>query len=95
MRKLTKAELLANGFSEIINDWIPDKMYEINLRNKEPQYKTRNWCATHDFCDPNQAMIDAFKKLYNKELSTTNKKHLELINHAWNLAKTNDFKPIN
>lgn len=81
---------LANAFSTILNEWIPEKIFEVNLRNMEPSYN--GCCATHDFCDPNQAMIDAFKKLYGKEPSIHNKMHNSVINESWNLAKANKFK---
>lgn len=94
MKPSKKAILLANAFSEILNDWIPDKLFEVNLRNKEKSYIDGGFCATHDFCDPSQAMIDAFKKLYGYEPSTQNQQHLNLIGKAWILAKDNEFKQL-
>jgi len=85
---------LADTFSEILNEWIPEKLYEVNLRNKEVSYTEHGCCATHDFCDPNQAMVDAFVKVFGKEPSTKNQKHNMLIDNAWTVAKTAQFKPF-
>lgn len=82
---------LANAFSGVLNQWIPEKLFEVNLRNKEASYV--GCCATHDFCDPNQAMIDAFTSVFGREPSAKNQKDNLLINNAWNIAKDSQFKP--
>lgn len=90
---MKKAILLAKEFSKILNSWIPDKLFEVNLRNKEAYYIEHNLCATHDFCDSNQAIINAYKNLYGSDPSLRNKKQTALINKAWNIAKENKFNP--
>lgn len=57
---------LANAFSGVLNEWIPDKLFEVNLRNKEASYA--GCCATHDFCDSNMAMAEAFQKVMKRDL---------------------------
>lgn len=91
---MKKHILLANEFSKILNEWIPEKLFEVNQRNKEPRYIASGCCATHDFCDPNQAMIDAFTNLFGKEPSARNQKQNTLINNAWAAAKQAQFKQI-
>lgn len=81
---------LSNAFSAILNEWIPEKLAEVNRLNKE--HAGDNCCATHDFCDPNQAMIDAFKSLFGKEPTGRNREQNYLIDNAWELSKTNGFK---
>ena len=88
-----KAIELANNFSRVLNEWIPEKLFEVNLRNKEKSYSEGGFCATHDFCDPNQAMINAFVSVFGREPAALNKKDNALINKAWNMAKAAGFKP--
>jgi len=83
---------VAKQFSIVLNQWIPEKLYEVNLRNKEQSYIEHNCCATHDFCDPNQAIIDAFSVVFGREPSVKNQKDNMIINNAWLIAKTAGFK---
>jgi hypothetical protein len=83
---------VAKQFSVVLNQWIPEKLYEINLRNKEQSYIDHGCCATHDFCDPNQAIIDAFVSVFGREPDTQNHKDNLLIDNAWTVAKTAEFK---
>lgn len=83
---------VAKQFSIVLSNWIPEKLYEVNLRNKEQSYIEHDCCATHDFCDPNEAMISAFKTIFNREPSAINQKDNMIINNAWLIAKTACFK---
>jgi len=86
---------LANAFSKVLNEWLStEDISEINRRNSTPEYYVFELCATHDFCDPNQAMIDAYKSIFGREPSVQNKKDNELINKAWDLAKKAGFQQI-
>ena len=101
MKYEDKATDLAKEFSRVLNSWIPEKIFEVNLRNKEASYKLNNCCASHDFCDANMAMDEAFQKVMQREFVFFNDEYPEteqqneddtdLINAAWNLAKENDF----
>lgn len=52
---------IANEFSRILNKWLTsEQLSEINRRNKTEDYTKDNLCATYDFCDPNEAMGEAF-----------------------------------
>lgn len=53
---------LARKFSEKVLEWIgQDKMLEVISKNATPQYS--NCCATHEYCDPNQAMLDILEEV--------------------------------
>lgn len=88
MKKVPTAEALAEQFSQTINDWFDaDTIAEVNRLNHSPEYK--GVCATHDFCDANQAMIDSldtFGLEFEHDL-------IELINASWEIAKQNGFVP--
>lgn len=50
---------LAREFCKRLNDYLgAEKMAEIRRRNATADY-SHGACATHDFCDANQLMIDA------------------------------------
>ena len=58
---------------------------EVNRRNATPEYD--GLCASHDFCDANQVMVDALKDMgreFNQDL-------IAAINEAWSIAKNAGF----
>lgn len=91
---------LAIAFSnELRKDISAENMTEINRRNKTPEYVGA--CATHDFIDANQSMLDVFKPVtghefvfYNGDEPETEKQFdadSALWDAAWSLARRNDF----
>lgn len=94
LRKYTK---LANKFSEVLQEWLTDDMIqEINRRNDlEPN---ENICHSHDFCDANEAMLEAMDRLDIDWIFADEEgkgKQTDLLNKAWDRAKANNFKQIN
>src|SRR5688572_31563814 len=92
-------EALASRFCEIINEWLhPKQLAEVNRRNKTPDYV--QCCATHDFCDPNEAMAQAFREVMGREcllpMNEPGEAELQadcdLMNEAWTIAKARGFK---
>ncbi len=86
MECLPAPEVVAAEFCSVLHRWLdPATITEINRRNATPEYGMS--CATHDFCDANQAMIDA---LHSFGLEFDH--HLmALINAAWHLARERQF----
>lgn len=85
--------LLAVKFSAILNSWLtPEQIASINNLNKTAEYQN-GACATHNYCDPNQAMIDAFSNAFGIEIDHHNEEHTEAISKAWAIARNNDFNP--
>lgn len=90
---------LAKKFSKVLKKWLGKKKMAIVVsRNKEAN---DSCCASHDFCDANMAMDEAFTKVmgrtfdFNFEETTEggmqNSKDTDLMNAAWSMAKSNDF----
>lgn len=80
-------EELAVEFCRILNEWLSaDELDEINRRNGLPEYET--CCATHDFCDPNQAMAEALET-FGVEFHSD---RCDFINDAWAIAKAGSFQ---
>lgn len=82
---------LARQFSAILHQWLtPEDFKQINAANLVEVVNGTSICHTHDFCDPNQAMIDALQK-FGVEIDIQNEEQVELINKAWKIAKDNQF----
>lgn len=85
---LPTPEELADAFCSIITSWLPvETVAEINRRNALPEYA--GCCASHDFCDPNQAMIDAMWT-FGVAFEPAND-GMKLIDDAWEIAKQRGF----
>lgn len=83
---------LSEKFSSIVSDWLTDdQMKLVNLRNFENQYDERS-CASHDFIDSNQAMLDAMESL-RIQVDIFSDEQAALINEAWQMSKKNHFEP--
>lgn len=89
---------IANEFSRILREWLTaDQMEAINKSNHESNFE--GGCASHEYCDPNEAMLEAF------EIATGNpwdfdgnesvrNAEMELMNSAWDLAMKNNYQPL-
>ena len=76
---------IARKFCEILNDWLePEEIAEINKRNTLDG--NVNVCHSHDFCDANEAMIEAFEFFDLDPIDD-----IPLCNTAWDLAKEVGF----
>lgn len=62
---------------------------EMRRRNATPEYA--DCCASHDFCDANMVMFDAFKHECGREVRLTSLEGLDedgpVWNEAWAIAK--------
>ena len=58
-----RATKLAAVFTKVINAWLTQaQLREVRRRNKSPD-RIETSCATHDFCDANMAMEEAFVRV--------------------------------
>ena len=77
---------LAREFSRVLSGWCqPGELAEIRRLNLTPEYAS--CCASHDFCDANQAMIDAIAALGGEFDADTDLP----IDAAWAIAKRAGF----
>jgi hypothetical protein len=82
-------ETLATEFAIIIREWLtPEQCREIDARNADET--DARICHSHDFCDANQAMIDALER-FNVELDVQSDEQHNLIQGAWDIAKKSGF----
>jgi len=90
---------LAFEFSFIVREWCnPEELAEIIRRNQTPAYRDFGCCASHDFYDTNEAMAEAFERVFGEAppmVDDASESECErggyLWNSAWDKAKANDF----
>lgn len=83
-------EQLAAKFSEVLRRWLkPKQLEKINRLNRHETNKSI--CHSHDFCDANQAMLDAMEALGMSDFNPSDESLMELINAAWDMAKAAGF----
>lgn len=81
---------LAIEFSKILHEWLgQDVIDKINILNKKEE--SENICHSHDFCDANEALNEAFLSLFGRDIVIQSEEDTRLCNEAWNLAKANEF----
>lgn len=86
---------LADGFRSVLRAWLTEaQLVEVDARNRAQE--NENICHTHDFCDSNMAMFDAFTQVVGRDmvLDSNDPKWSEdsaLFNDAWSLAKADGF----
>jgi len=84
------AQQLAVEFCKVLRSWLTDADFHAIIQaNKESD---PSLCATHEYCDPNQAMLDAMAK-FGMDLDIESEKQGELIDKAWSIAKKAGFLP--
>jgi len=88
MHPLANPETIASEFVNVLHDWLT--AYEMDLirnYNATPAYSAS--CASHNFCDANMAMLEAFEAITDCEFNLDNQAHIDLFNAAWDHAKIN------
>ncbi len=81
---------LARAFSKRLRRVLtPAEMREVIERNKSAPPGV---CASHDFCDANEVMADAFKDVYGRAVNPRRNVECGVWNDAWNLAFNQKFK---
>lgn len=85
----TDSKELARGLSEALRGWLSGaEMTEVAARNATAAYA--GCCASHDFCDANMAMSEAFAKAFGRDPGF-DQHDVDLMNSAWEAAKAAGF----
>lgn len=91
---MTQTELtykeLAKTFAQILREWLGLEALEIiDIRNHE---NNDDSCVSHEYCDPNEAMIEALEK-HGLEYSQEDE-IVRLTNDAWTYGKLEGFAAL-
>ena len=86
---------LARAFSLLLMREIGvDNLTEVNRLNNTKAYQ-HGACATHNYCDANQVMIDAFVAIFGREPAYAdepgNEQDTNITISAWDEARKNKF----
>jgi len=91
---------VALKFAEVLHEWLtPEQMRMVVARN-EGQDHDDPCCASHDFCDANMAMDEAFTKAMGREIKADDihggyvEADCDLWNGAWAIAKRMNFDTV-
>lgn len=80
------AERLSYRFGEELADYIGrDKVADVRALNAADPDK--RICHSHDFCDANMAMFDAFRKLMGRDVDMESDTDKALWSDAWGLFR--------
>lgn len=94
---------LSDEFSRlIVANFSAEQLAETIAKNHTPEYS--GCCATHDYCDANMVMDEAFQNIMNREFifwndekpetEEQNRKDTDLVNQAWAVSKSKDFAVV-
>jgi hypothetical protein len=83
---------LALLFREEVRDAVaPRALVEIDRKNYAAD-DPAGVCASHDYCDSNQCMINAWGALMpNDEINPASEQDITIVNAAWNAVKAHGF----
>jgi hypothetical protein len=91
MSDSTAVRQLAAAFITGLRECVTaEDMAEILRRNATPQYGRA--CATHDFCDANIVMYDAYVSLFGELVDLDDDNVNWVLDRAWDLARAVDFE---
>lgn len=78
---------LAREFCRVLNEWLsPEELAEVNRLNSEED--DRNICHTGDYCDSNQALLDAMEVF---GIDGFDQSLIPLCNATWSIARRAGF----
>jgi hypothetical protein len=87
---------IATTFSRKLHDTLgADTMAAIVARNATPEYALSGSCATHDFIDANQVMLDAFAQVTGADARLSDfsgsEADFDAMGAAWDIAADSQF----
>jgi hypothetical protein len=77
--------IIGDEFARILRSWATDEQFE-KMKQDNAAETSPSICHSHDFCDANQAMIDAMNQ-FGLPCPTDKEPIHELINTIWDYAK--------
>lgn len=81
-------EDLARTFARVLREWLTaEEIAEVNAKNSGGEH----WCASHDYCDANMAMAEAWTLAFGNEPSVQEADDCDRWDRAWTLAKRRRF----
>lgn len=83
----TAIDAIGAKFVETLREWLSPKAFEImQIRNTYEDDK--GICHSHDFCDANMAMAEAFEMIVEREPDVADEQDVIIWNAAWEHARS-------
>ena len=87
-----EAECIAAQFSIILNGQLtPVELEEVRRLNTDPQQES-GACATHYFCNVEEAMAHAFWRVMRRDVNAASQTDVALCRAAWWIARSVEFR---
>lgn len=79
---------MAIRFDTLLREFLTKQEYAEmkRLNSTDPAYATSS-CASHNYCDANEFMSDAFTAVNGREMNPSNEADCALWNRAWEIAR--------
>jgi len=88
----TPERKMARAFSAALKICLTaDEMTEVRRLNQLPEYPCPAICASHNFCDANEVMDEAFTAIMGHEIDTRSHEQRMMWNNAWIIARQSGF----
>lgn len=72
-----QAHMIAKAFADVLGDWLTANQWaEMQRRNASPN-RVEGVCHSHDFCDSNMAMAEAFESVTGREPASSYETHYD------------------
>ena len=81
---------LAVKFCDVLKEWLTEEELQIVV-DRNAIRECDVVCHSHDFCDANMAMDEAWNRMFKDGCDLSSDADVELWNSAWNLAKKHNF----
>jgi hypothetical protein len=81
---------IAKKFSEVLRDWLTKEEMQ-NVVDRNRSQTDESICHSHDFCDANMAMDEAFTAVVGRQCNLQNQYEIKRWGHAWDIAQRNEF----
>lgn len=82
---------LAREFGSLIQGEFTCRQFREMVYANKRELEDSVVCHTHDYCDANMVMLEAFQTVFQREPDMESDDDLELWNDAWAIAKAADF----
>ncbi len=94
LKDIKQVRALSDAFAGVLREWLTEEQFA-EMRSKNVAYVVEDTmtCASHDYCDANMAMQEAFEGITGRELfpeegdDAQQSADTDLINAAWTDAK--------
>lgn len=85
MTTYTNADIrIARAFTDLLRAWLTPEEFE-TMRQLNSLSSYTGCCASHDYCDANMAMLEAFQEVMLREYRFDDEDH-RAMNRAWEAA---------